>query len=149
MFRALQGLEKIAGGCIRIAGINLRHLSKGSLRRGIVTISPDPLILRGSWRKAVTLGTPRRMPDTQLQSLAEETGLGDALDRLGGLDGKVSEAGRNLSFSERAMISLVRAMQLKPKVILVEWQLSGLDDTAYNKIAAWITRCGATVLFQR
>lgn len=149
LFRALQGLEKIPDGSIRITGIDLHRLSKGSLRRGIVTISPDPLILRGSLRKALTLGTTRRMPDAQLQSIAEEAGLADALDRLGGLDGKVSEAGRNLAFSERAMISLVRAMQLKPKVILVEWQLAGLNDAAYHKIAAWTERCGATVLFQK
>lgn len=149
LFRALQGLEKIPDGSIRLAGLDLRQLSRGSLRRGIMTIGPDPLILRGSMRKALTLGISRRMPDAHLQALAEEAGLAAALARLGGLDGRVSEAGCNLAFSERAAITLVRARQLRPRLVLVENQIAGIDDTIYDKISTWIDQSGATVLFQR
>lgn len=149
LFDALRGLEKIPEGRIGFSGLCLGQVSRGSLRRGIVAISPEPLILRGSLRRALTLGISRRKDDAHIETLAKEAGLADALSRLGGLDGKLSEGGRNLSFSERMLISLVRAMQLRPGLILMDSRIGSLENAARQKIADWISRSGATLLLQR
>ncbi|WP_166461877.1 ABC transporter ATP-binding protein [Paracoccus alkanivorans] len=149
LFSVLNGLEKVPEDAVTLSGICLRRLSRGSLRRSVVTIGARPPILLGSFRRALTLGVSQRMDDADLEALARESGLTDALSRLGGLDGKLSEGGRNLLFSERALVSLVRAKQLKPRLILVESQIAALEVEARNRIMDWTARSGATVLFQR
>lgn len=149
LFSALNGLEKIPEGVVTLSGVCLRRFSRGSLRRSVVTISAKPPILQGSFRRALTFGVSRRLDDAGLEALARASGLSDALSRLGGLDGKLSEGGQNLLFSERALVSLVRARQLKPRLILVESQIVTLDSGARDPIMNWVNHCGATLLFQR
>lgn len=149
LFDALRGLEDVPDGRIGFSGICLGHISRDSLRRRVVAITPEPPVLRGSLRRALTLGVSRRKDDAHIETLVKEAGLAGAVSRLGGLDGKLTEGGRNLSFSERMLVSLTRAMQLRPGLILVDGRIGSLENAARQNITGWLSRSGATLLLQR
>ncbi|SFQ63963.1 ATP-binding cassette, subfamily B/ATP-binding cassette, subfamily C, CydC [Roseivivax halotolerans] len=146
--RALAGLEDVPAGRIRLSGVCITRLSRGALRRGVALVGATPPILQGSLRRALTMGVTDRLADDRLEALAREAGLGPTLDRLGGLDGTVREGARNLSGAEGAAISLVRARQLTPRLVLLEDSTGSLDVQMQERIASWLSATGATVLRQ-
>lgn len=146
--RALAGLEDVPPDRVRLSGICITRLSRGALRRGVVVLGAAPPILQGSLRRALSMGVIERLADDDLEALAREAGLGPTLDRLGGLDGPVREGARNLSGSEAAAISLVRARQLAPRLVLLEATTGSLDARMQERIADWLSARGATVLRQ-
>ncbi|WP_295044770.1 ABC transporter ATP-binding protein [uncultured Paracoccus sp.] len=114
----LLGLETAGTGQIRLAGIDVADLSRGTLRRHVLDCGRAPTILQGSLRRALSMGCDRRPGDRRLEALAREAGLGPLLGRLGGLDGTVLERGKNLTRDEQAGIALVRHRLASPRVII-------------------------------
>jgi len=139
----LLGLGAPTSGRILMSGIDLRDLSRGSLRRGVLRVGSSPDILQGSLRRVLLMGCPDPAEDATLEQIARKEGLGQLLDRLGGLGGTIREAGRNLTRSERVAISLVRIHLLRPRLILVDPDVAFVGRTS---LEAYLRKRGATVI---
>lgn len=125
LFAALCGLEHVQPGRIMLADICLTKLSRGCVRRDIHHLTANPLVLKGSLRRNLSLGLRRRPSDAVLLEAAENAGLVGLLQRCNGLDGKLAEAGRDLSVNERCGLALARLLLAKPKLVLIDsppWQ---------------------------
>ncbi|TGN61613.1 ABC transporter ATP-binding protein [Paracoccus liaowanqingii] len=142
----LLGLDDPGTGTILLSGIDLRDLSRGTLRRNVALVGPSPQILQGSLRRALTLGCDTRPDDQRLVRLATAQGLQPLLTRLGGLHGRVQEGGRNLTDAERDAISLVRLHLLRPKLVLVAPE-TGSD--AVSSLRRYLTKRKATIIATR
>lgn len=141
----LLGLAAPPSGRIVMSGIDLRDLSRGSLRRGVALVSASPEMLQGSIRRALTLGCSDRPADDALEDIARQEGLGPMLDRLGGLNATVREGGRNLTPGERMAISLVRVRLAGSRLILLG---AGCDAAVLRRVARLQKRRAATVIGQ-
>lgn len=141
----LLGLDAPPSGRILMSGINLRDLSRGSLRRGVVEVGTSPEILQGSLRRALLMGCSDCPEDSVLDALARREGLGPLVDRLGGLGGTVREGGRNLTRGERLAISFVRVHLLRPRLILSG---ADCDGAVLARIARTQRRRASTVITQ-
>ncbi len=124
-------------------------------------ISDDPVILRGSLRRVLTLGSKKRPDDKTILDLANANGLGPLVEKIGGLGGRIQENGANLSRSEGLRISVVQAVLSKPEAIVIDsvvWShlsdarwlflrlaadhstiLHGLPEPIARETARWIT----------
>ncbi|WP_026460299.1 ABC transporter transmembrane domain-containing protein [Schaalia suimastitidis] len=65
----------------------------------------------------------------------------DAYTSLGGLDGHLTESGRNLSGGQRQRLALARAYAQNPAVLLLEDPTSALDAHTEGLIAEALPRC--------
>ncbi|MGF1475527.1 MAG: ATP-binding cassette domain-containing protein [Geminicoccaceae bacterium] len=103
-------------------------------------------ILQGSLRRALTLGIAKRPKDKVIVAAAERFGLASVIDRLGGLDGRVSEGGRNLSSGERFRLLLSRTLLASPDVLILD--AGEVNNDAENATLACdlIRNVNATVL---
>lgn len=115
----LLGLDAPLTGTILLSGIDLRDLSRGTLRRDVQRAGTMPEILQGSLRRALMMGCDVRPDDDALTRLAQDAGLGPLLDRLGGLNGTVLEGGKNLAQAERLAISLIHIKLSRPRLVLL------------------------------
>ncbi|SHM84610.1 ABC transporter transmembrane domain-containing protein [Halomonas cupida] len=131
------------GQCVRIAardsdqaGLLLeamalrRRCDAGTIRYGtggelpmVAYVCDSPTILRGSLRRALTLAAAVRPVDERLKELAADCGLGDLLERVGGLEGRLAEQGRNLLPGERLRLAVAQALTARPDIIVVNSQL--------------------------
>ncbi|NCQ24780.1 MAG: ABC transporter ATP-binding protein [Roseovarius sp.] len=146
VFSTLCGLENVAPARIMLSGFCLTDLSRGSLRRGVQRLSATPVVLRGSLRRNLALGLTRTPEDARLIRACGKAGLAPLLDRIGGLDGIISEGGRNLSSAERCALSLARLLLGKPQLILIDTALWLLSEDAQIALSAFERKSGATVL---
>jgi len=139
----LLGLEAPVAGTVTLSGIDLRDLSRGSLRRGVQRVGTMPEILQGSLRRVLLMGCDTRPDDEALSAMARRAGLGDLLDRIGGLDGTVREGGSNLTQGERLAISLVRVTLSRPRLVLLD---RDIRDDLRGRVAPYLPGRDATVI---
>jgi ABC-type transport system involved in cytochrome bd biosynthesis fused ATPase/permease subunit len=146
LFAALCGLEPVPRDHITLSGLCLTDLSRGSLRRGVHRLTSTPVVLKGSLRRNLTLGLLNRPSEAKLEKAAQTAGLSALMDRIGGLDGALSEGGRDLSAANRSALSLARILLGKPQLVLLEDGVWHLEQTAHDALAAHLGTAGATIL---
>ncbi|MDO4232150.1 MAG: ABC transporter ATP-binding protein [Lautropia sp.] len=145
LLQCMAGLDVLESGNIRIDGLTpMQHRSLAS-RPGMLLASYNP-ILAGSLRLALSMGMKKRPPDEVIIRVAESYGLRSCIERLGGLDGRVAEGGRNLSAGERARMLMARAALLKPRLLLIDAIDAHLDQSAPHLLRQLFEDTGATVL---
>jgi len=140
------GLDRPARGRVRIDGIAPTDLPLAQRRRVLAYVGPQSPILAGSLRRALTLGLAQRPGDDALQTAALRFGLNALLERLGGLDGRVAEGGRNLSSGERGRLLLARAALAAPRLLLIDATDTLLDPKGRYALRDLLREIDATVL---
>jgi len=131
LLQLIAGLVEPESGTIFLANSNLRSIMPGQRNRLIALAGPRSPILKGSLRRALTLGITPRPEDQKILLAIEQFGLNAVVQRMGGLDGKVSEQGRNLSAGEIRRLQLARVWLAKPLILLLDEPDDALD---YNSI---------------
>ncbi|WP_108883223.1 ATP-binding cassette domain-containing protein [Anderseniella sp. Alg231-50] len=140
------GLELPASGNVTVGGLMATGLTARERRRLIALVGTRSPILAGSMRRALTMGSDDRPDDAAIVAQAQAFGLAQVLDRIGGLDGKVSEAGRNLSAGEIRRVLLTRAALSRPGLLLLDEPDDALDQDGPGLVDQLIRECGATTL---
>jgi len=141
------GLEFADHGRVEIDGVDISALRHRDRQRSVFYIGPRTPILRGSLRRTLTLGIRPRPDDVAIEAVARDFGLADVLARLGGLDGKVSEGGHNLSSGEARRIRLVRAALSQPRLLLLDELDAVLDAKGRDAVRTLVRETTATTLF--
>jgi ATP-binding cassette subfamily B protein/ATP-binding cassette subfamily C protein CydC len=142
----IAGLEAPTSGAVRIDGADPLALGVVARARALAFIGPQAPVLRGSLRRALTLGLRKRPRDATVLSTARDFGLGPALERLGGLDGRVEEGGRNLSDGERRAVLLTRAALSRARLLLLDDPTAGLSAEQRTAALAMIDAAPGAVV---
>ncbi|XWN32646.1 MAG: ABC transporter ATP-binding protein [Devosia sp.] len=140
------GLEHPTSGRVTLDGRDIASLRASERRRLIAYLSARSPILAGSLRRALTMGAPERPPDATIETCAEAFGLGQVLERVGGLDGIIAEAGRNLSSGEARRLLLARVALSHPRLILLDEPDDALDPSARGLVEDLVLGSDATTL---
>lgn len=127
-------------GRILLDDRDLAELDPGRVRQRIGWVSQEPFLFSGTVR--ANLDPEGRADDAALLNLLEECGLGEVVDRLGGLDGLLVERGRNLSSGERQLLCLVRALVGQPRLLILDEATSRLDSLSERKVAQGLAAAG-------
>lgn len=146
LLRLAAGLEQATSGEVTIGGRAAGELNAIERRRMIALMGPRSPILAGSLRRALTMGSSRRPPDTDIAAQAQAFGLGDVLQRLGGLDGTLAEGARNLSSGEARRVLLTRVALSGARLLLLDEPDDALDSDAADVVADLILSTDATAL---
>jgi ABC-type transport system involved in cytochrome bd biosynthesis fused ATPase/permease subunit len=97
-------------------------------------LADDDYLFAGTLREVVNA------PDDETALAALETACaGDVLVQLGGLDGVVTDRGRNLSGGQRQRLALGRALAASPPVLLAVEPTSAVDATTESRVAERVT----------
>ena len=140
------GLEQPRTGEVLLGDREPSHLSAGERRRIIALVGPRSPILAGSVRRALSMGVSDRPDDETVMAHARALGLNDVIDRLGGLDGKIAEGGRNLSAGEARRVLLARASLSEPSLMLLDEPDDALDADGPALVEQLVRQSDATTL---
>jgi ABC-type multidrug transport system fused ATPase/permease subunit len=146
LLRLAAGLEQAASGAITINGREPGGLTANERRRMIALMTPRSPMLAGSFRRALTMGSSRRPTDAEVTARAQAFGLGDALRRLGGLDGSLAEGGRNLSSGEARRVLLTRLALSGARLLLLDEPDDSLDGSGADLVETLVRSADATAL---
>jgi ATP-binding cassette subfamily B protein len=114
-------------GCVRIDGLDVRDVTKKSLRGNISVVLQDTLLLSGTVRENIAYGRPEATR-AEIEAAAEAAQAHDFIRKLPhGYETQVGERGVRLSGGQKQRIGLARAFLKNAPILLLDEPTSALD----------------------
>lgn len=119
-------------GSITLDGAELSGLDTHAVRRQIGAVRQDVQLFGDTVRFNLTLG--RDLPDGRVLDAVAAMRASDVVERLGGLDGRISQAGKNLSAGEGQLLALARVMLHDPPIVLLDEATASVDPRTEQRV---------------
>jgi ATP-binding cassette subfamily B protein len=117
----------VAGGAIRIDGMDLREVSLRSLRRNVALVLQDTFIFDATIRDNIRYGRPDAT-DEQVEAAAQAACAHDFIMQLPqGYDTPVKERGSRLSLGQRQLLAFSRAILADPAILILDEATASID----------------------
>ena len=129
----LTGANASYSGTVEVGGIDLRDVSRASLRETITAVSFQSYLFKGMLRSNLALAKPTATDD-ELWHVLTRCRLDGFAREAGGLDAPVVEAGRNLSGGQRQRLAMARALLHDAPVYLLDEATSNIDAESESAI---------------
>lgn len=144
--RLLTGLFEPWAGRVLYDGQSIEQLPRVVLSSSVSLVDQEILLFEGSLRQNLSLWNPALSDDVLLQAARDACIYDTLMARGGGLEGWVSEAGRNFSGGERQRLEIARALAVQPSVLVMDEATSALDPTVEREIDRNIRARGCTCI---
>ncbi|MGE0487378.1 MAG: type I secretion system permease/ATPase [Gammaproteobacteria bacterium] len=133
LLRLLEGLYPASSGVVLVDGIDITQWDPADHRRHVGYVAQDPMLVNGTLRDNIALGSPHAEDDDVLEA-ARLAGL-DALIAAhpAGLQLPVGERGQALSGGQRQAVVNARAFLLRPRVLLLDEPTSAMDHATEQR----------------
>ena len=113
-------------GSITLDGQELTALDVTDVRSAVSTVAQDVHLFAGDVRFNLTLG--HDVDDARLHEAIRLARAEQVVERLGGLDGQLSEKGSNLSVGEGQLISIARTLAHDAPVVIMDEATASVDS---------------------
>jgi ATP-binding cassette subfamily B protein/subfamily B ATP-binding cassette protein MsbA len=121
-------------GDVTLDGINLRAMSKKSLRAQISMVLQDTLLFSTTIRENIAYGRPDATEDEIIEA-AKRAQAYDFISRLPeGFGSQVGERGGHLSVGQRQRLGIARAFLKNAPILLLDEPTSALDATTEQAV---------------
>ncbi len=115
-------------GAVELDGVDIRGMTRRSVRRRIGLVPQDSFLFHGTILDNVRLGRPNAT-DEEAIAAADQIHLDAVTARFpAGYREPIAERGRNLSAGERQLIGFARVLVLAPEVLLLDEATSNVDS---------------------
>jgi ATP-binding cassette subfamily C protein CydCD len=123
-------------GSVRLAGIDLRHLTLDALRLRIALVAQDTYLFNDTLEANVRLARPDASPSEVMRAL-EQAALAEFVSSLpDGLQTRVGERGVQLSGGQRQRIAIARAFLKDAPILVLDEATSHLDTLSESHVRA-------------
>lgn len=127
-------------GSVSLDGVDLRDLGFKTLRRSVSIVLQEPYIFAGTVEYNLKFGRPEAT-DEEMVHVAEMLGIHDTVTRLPeGYSTAIHEKGSNLSYGQRQLMCLARAILANPRIIVFDEATSSVDPYTENRIQGALRR---------
>jgi ABC transporter fused permease/ATP-binding protein len=136
----LQRFWDVTSGRIEVDHLDVRQMNLADLRRGMATVSQDPVLFSGTLRDNILYGRRDASPEDLTKALAD-AGLERFISTLPqGLDTLVGERGVKISGGERQRVAIARALLANPAILILDEATSHLDAENERLVQAALDR---------
>lgn len=119
-------------GSIRIDGVELDQVKVSALRERVGIVQQDVVLFPATVRFNLTLGAD--IPDSRLHDALALAQATDVAARLGGLDGAIAHAGRNLSVGEAQLLAFARVLARDTPLVILDEATASVDSMTEARI---------------
>ncbi len=123
-----------SAGSVSVGGVDVRSLSKGSLRRLIGIALQEPDLFSGTVMDNIRYGRPEAT-DEEVVAAATAAQADDFISEMtDGYDSAVAQGGSNLSGGQRQRIAIARTLLIDPAILILDDSTSAVDLETEAKI---------------
>ena len=114
-------------GAIRIDGINLKDISKKSLRNLMGLVTQDSILFNNTVRNNISMGKESAL-DSEIVEAAKIANAHEfIMDLPEGYDTNIGDSGNKLSGGQKQRLSIARAVLKNPPIMILDEATSALD----------------------
>ncbi|KAJ3495551.1 hypothetical protein NLG97_g3315 [Lecanicillium saksenae] len=126
LLSCLFSLVNVTSGTIHIDGQDIKSIPRDKLQAAIITIPQQPLIVAGTVRENVLLGSPCPSTDEDIVSIMKQLQVWDLVHEHGGLDASIGSV--PLTESQRQLLCIGRALLQPGRIVILDEPTSGFDE---------------------
>lgn len=124
----------VVSGSVRIDGVDVRDMTKNSLRNLISVVFQDNFLFSGTFYENILLAREDATRE-QIMAAAQAACLEEFIDSLpNGIDTQVGERGVMLSGGQRQRVAIARAIIRNSPIVILDEATSALDNQSEAKI---------------
>ncbi len=121
-------------GRVLVDGVDVRDVTRRSLRREIGVISQDPFLFSASVRENIAFGV-LNATDEQVEQAARAAQAHEFVEELPqGYDTVIGERGITLSGGQRQRLAIARALVIDPRILILDDATASVDATTESRI---------------
>jgi len=141
--RIVCGLFEPWSGDVLLDGRLLATISREETATSFAFVDQEISLYEGTIRENLSLWDPS-VPTEQLVAACRDAAIHkDVMARQGGYDAIVEENGRNFSGGQRQRLEIARALAGRPRLLLLDETLAGLDTEGVEAVLAVVKRLAA------
>ncbi len=139
-------LFDVTSGTVRVSGVDVRQADLDLLWQGIGYVPQRPFLFTGTVASNLRFGREDATDDELWHALAMAQGRDFVAEMEGGLGGRISQGGTNVSGGQRQRLSIARAIVHQPDILVFDDSFSALDlaTDARLRQALWRELPGVT-----
>lgn len=127
MINLLMRFYDVNSGSIKVEDIDIREMTRNSLRKGFGMVLQDTWLKTGTIKDNIIMGKPDAT-DEQIVEAAKASHAHDFIKRLAnGYDTFITEDGGNLSQGQKQLLCITRVMLCKPPMLILDEATSSID----------------------
>ena len=119
-------LYDVSEGSLKVGGVDVKDYDIKSLRSAVSMVLQKNVLFSGTIRDNLLWGKEDATEEEMMRALEISSSAG-FVNRLGGLDAKVEQAGSNLSGGQRQRLCIARAIIGDPKILILDDSTSAVD----------------------
>ena len=124
----------VLGGAVRIDGLDVRDVTKASLRRQIGIVLQDTFLFSDTVMNNIRFGRPVATDDEVIDA-ARLARADDFIERLpDGYNTLLGERGSGLSQGQRQLLAIARAALANPRILILDEATSSVDTRTERQI---------------
>ncbi len=130
----------IQGGSIRVDGVDIREVTRWSLRKQLGTVLQDNFLFADTVMENIRYGNPAATDEDCIKA-AKLANADQWITRLpNGYGTMLSERGSNLSQGQRQLLAIARAVVTDPKILILDEATSNVDTRTEARIQEALLR---------
>lgn len=133
-FSLISRLYEASGGRVLLDGIDIRELTRDSIRRNMTVVTQYPYFFRMSVRDNLKI-VKADMTDEEMERVCRLSCMDEDIRNMpDGYDTLIGEGGVNLSGGQRQRLAIARCMLQDSRILLLDEATSALDNATQAKI---------------
>ncbi|MGN0662344.1 MAG: ABC transporter ATP-binding protein [Faecalibacterium sp.] len=140
LINLLMRFYDVNGGSIRVAGEDVRNVTRASLRRSYGMVLQDTWLRAGTVRENIAYGKPDATGE-EIVAAAKAAHAHSFIRRLPqGYDTVIAEDGGNISQGQKQLLCIARVMLCLPPMLILDEATSSIDTRTEVRIQAAFAR---------
>ena len=134
LINLLMRFYDVDSGCIRVAGADIRSVTRASLRGSYGMVLQDTWLRAGTVRENIAYGRPDAT-DEEIVAAAKAAHAHSFIQRLpAGYDTVLAENGGNISQGQKQLLCIARVMLCLPPMLILDEATSSIDTRTEVRI---------------